>query len=67
MNVKILHHEDHSEVRVEDLSRNILHVFTFNLPDEAKAFWQGFKCCQSVVNSLVQSLPMNYKEEHVED
>jgi hypothetical protein len=64
MNVNILYHEDHSEVRVEDAGVPPI-VFTFGDAREAKAFWQGFKCCQSVINSLVQGLPRDYKSERI--
>lgn len=60
MNITITEYEDHTEVRVTN-NGETLHVYTFETYNEAKAFFQGFKAAQSVINGLVQSLPMSYE------
>lgn len=38
-----------------------IHTFTFKTVLEVQAFMNGWRSCQSVINSLVQSLPQSYE------
>jgi hypothetical protein len=60
MNILRTDYEDHTEIRVVDAKGQGLHCFTFDDKEEAKAFMNGWRCCQSVINGLVQSLPQSY-------
>ena len=51
---------DHFEVAVKESGIN-LHVFTFTTKEEAQSFIRGFHCAKTVINGLVQSLPLNYE------
>lgn len=50
---------DHWDVTVHNgFTKRDTHVFTFDTKQEARAFCDGFFCAKSVINSLVQSLPL---------
>ena len=54
-------HESHSELSIRNEDGYVLHSYTFSTPEERKAFIMGFKCCQIVENSVIQSIPTDYK------
>lgn len=60
MNILRTDYEDHTEIKISDTGGQVLHCYIFDDKEEAKAFMQGWRCCQAVINSLVQRLPQNY-------
>jgi hypothetical protein len=60
MKLIIIDHEDHSEVSVMDGDRR-LNTYVFGDYLQARAFVSGFLCAKSIMNGLVQSLPMTYE------
>ena len=60
MKLIITDYEDHSEVTIKD-GCQLLHSYTFDDGHAARAFCTGFNCAKSVINGLVQSLPLSYE------
>jgi hypothetical protein len=56
----ITDYEDHSEVTIKD-GCLLLHSYVFDDHRAARAFRSGFSCAKSVINGLVQSLPLSYE------
>lgn len=67
MNIILADYEDHSVIQITETDDGqILHSYVFNNKDEAKAFMNGWRCCQSVINRLVQRLPQSYETVKIE-
>jgi len=60
MKIHIIQYKDYCEVIIRNAQGINLHIYNYNTLAEAKSFFQGFRCCQSVINGLVQSLPLGY-------
>lgn len=60
MKMILINYGDHVEVSVKD-SDGLGHSYTFDNLYEANAFCSGFRCAQSVINRMVQSLPMSFE------
>jgi len=61
MKLIITDYKDYSEVVVRDETGINLHVYTFDDKKTAQAFCTGFQCAKTVINGLVQSLPLSYE------
>jgi hypothetical protein len=59
MKILVTTYKDYTEVIVRDASGANLHTYTFDTPTEANAFITGWRTCQEVANSLIQSLPQS--------
>jgi len=57
---EIVERDDHFEVRLMQ-DGNINSCFTFDTKAEVNAFWQGYNATKSLINGLVQSLPLFIK------
>lgn len=65
MNIIITKFEDHSEVSIRNASGIKIHTYVFDTHDQAESFMNGWRCCQIVINSLVQGLPQTYTLQKV--
>lgn len=54
-------YKDHTEVSVRDNTGINLHTYTFDTKGLAEAFLTGFRCCQAVANSVIQSIPTTHE------
>ena len=57
-------YSDHVDVVVIDKNNKRIHVYTFDNRNEAEAFFTGFRCCQQLANSLIQSIPTIHTTEY---
>lgn len=63
MNVIRTDYEDYTEIKVVDVGGQVLYCYTYDDKVGANAFMDGWRSCQSVINSLVQRLPQSYERQ----
>lgn len=56
MKIFITDYEDHSEVIVRNNDGINIHNFVYDDKKAARAFVDGFRTCQTVINGMVQGL-----------
>jgi hypothetical protein len=61
MKIILVTYVDHFAVEVRNLENFMLHAYTFTTKNEAYAFITGFHCAKTVINGMVQSLPLNHE------
>jgi hypothetical protein len=61
MKIILATYVDHFAVEVRNSEDFMLHAYTFTTKNEAYAFISGFNCAKTVINGLVQSLPLNHE------
>lgn len=63
MNVIRTDYEDYIEIKVVDVDGKVLYCYTYYDSAGAKAFMDGWRSCQSVINGLIQRLPKSYERQ----
>jgi len=61
MKIILVTYVDHFEVEVKNQEGYRLHCYTYMTRNEALAFISGFHCAKTVINGLVQSLPLSHE------
>ncbi len=62
MKIVQINYSDHVEIYIRDDVGINIHAYTFDNKEQVRAFLQGWRCCQSVINGRVQSLPQTVDE-----
>ena len=61
MKLILTQYTEHVEIEVMDGSLR-LHAYVFDNMKQAEAFCSGFHCAKTVINGMVQSLPLGYEK-----